>query len=338
MSLSIQEQVSLKPFNTLGIDVSARYVVFVNDTTTLLEALAWAEQKNVDVIVIGGGSNTVLTQPIEGLVLIIQTQGIHIVEQQGSAVIVEAQAGVVWHELVQWSVQQGLGGIENLSLIYGTVGAAPVQNIGAYGVEFKDVCHQVQAINRATRTLRSFNALECCFSYRDSFFKHHPDQWIITKIQLKLDYKSPINVGYAALQSNLPVQADQLSYEQVSQLVIQTRQQRLPNPSQLANVGSFFKNPIVSVEKAEQLKQQYADLVTYPYGVGLVKLAAGWLIDKAGLKGFREGDVGTYPLQALVLVNYGEATGKEVLQFAKKIQAIVDEKFGVLLEPEPVIL
>lgn len=338
MSLNIQENVSLKPFNTLAIDVNARYLIFIKESDILIEALAWAEQKNINVTVIGGGSNTVLTQNIEGLVLIIQNQGIRIVEQQGSAVIVEAQAGVLWHDLVLWSVQHGLGGIENLSLIYGTAGAAPVQNIGAYGVEFKDVCYQVQAINRATRTLRLFTPEECRFNYRDSFFKHHPDQWIVTKIQLKLDYKAPINVGYAALQSNLPAQTEQLSYEQVSQLVIQTRQQRLPTPSQLANAGSFFKNPIVSIEKAEQLKQQYTDLVTYPYSLGQVKLAAGWLIDKAGLKGFREGEVGTYPLQALVLVNYGHATGKDVLQFAQKIQAMVNEKFGVLLEPEPVIL
>ncbi len=338
MSLNIQEHVSLKPFNTLGIDVNARYMLFIEDSATLLEALAWAEQHNINVTVIGGGSNTLLTQDIDSLVLVIQTQGIRIVEQQGSAVIVEVEAGVVWHELVTWSVQQGLGGIENLSLIYGTVGAAPVQNIGAYGVEFKDVCHQVQAINRVTRTVRLFTAEECSFSYRDSFFKHYPEQWIVTRVQIRLDHKAPVNIGYAALQSNLPEHTDQLSYEAVSQLVIKTRQQRLPNPMQLGNAGSFFKNPIVTIEKAEQLKQQYADLVTYPYSVGQVKLAAGWLIDKAGLKGFREGDVGTYPLQALVLVNYGTATGKDVLQVAQKIQTIVKEKFGVLLEPEPVIL
>lgn len=335
---AIQENVSLKPFNTLGIDVKAQYLSFITDEAMLLEALAWADTQALNITVIGGGSNILLTQDMSGLVLVMQTQGIRIIHQQGSVAIVEVAAGVVWNDLVSWAVEQGLGGIENLSLIYGTVGAAPVQNIGAYGVEFKDVCYQVQAVNRVTRELRTFSVQECAFSYRDSFFKHQADQWIITRVQMKLDAKASVNIGYAALQANLPEQTELLTYQEVSQLVIKTRQQRLPNPSQIGNAGSFFKNPIVSIEKAEQLKQQYPDLVIYPYAEGQVKLAAGWLIDRAGLKGLRDGDVGTYPLQALVLVNYGSATGKDVLSFAQRIQAEVNQKFGVVLEPEPVIL
>lgn len=338
MNLNIQENVSLKPFNTLGINVKARYCVFINDNELLYKALDWAQNKQLNVIVIGGGSNIVLTKDLHALVLVIQTQGIKIIEQKESIVIVEAQAGVIWHELVQWTVGHGLGGLENLSLIYGTVGAAPVQNIGAYGVEFKDVCYRVQALHRETRELRCFSAKDCDFSYRDSFFKHHPNEWIITKVQIKLDYQAPTNIGYAALQSNLPKEVVQLTYADISHLVIKTRQQRLPNPSQIGNAGSFFKNPIVTIEKAQQLKQQYPDLVTYPSDDGQVKLAAGWLIDKAGLKGRREGDVGTYPLQALVLVNYGLATGQNILAFAQNIQHIINAKFGVVLEPEPVIL
>ncbi|UYZ85269.1 UDP-N-acetylmuramate dehydrogenase [Entomomonas sp. E2T0] len=338
MNLAIAENVSLKPFNTFGIDVKARYLLVVKDVTELPQALLWAKTNNQAVTVIGGGSNVVFTKDINGLVLVLQTQGIKIIEQQASVAIVEVAAGVVWHELVRWSVAQGLGGIENLSLIYGTVGAAPVQNIGAYGVEFKDVCHSVQALNRLTGELHTFTTEQCCFSYRDSLFKHQPEQWIITKVQIKLDYKAPIHIGYAALQQNLPEQIDQLTYAQVSDIVIKTRQQRLPDPKQLGNAGSFFKNPIVSLEKAEQLKQQYPDLVTYPYAIKQVKLAAGWLIDKAGLKGLQEGDIGTYPLQALVLVNYGNVSGKAVLAFAQKIQEIVKQKFDIELEPEPIVL
>ncbi|MFD1260549.1 UDP-N-acetylmuramate dehydrogenase [Entomomonas asaccharolytica] len=338
MNLAIAENVSLKPFNTFGIDVKARYLFVVKEISTLQQALLWAKNNDLAVTVIGGGSNIVFTKDIDGLVLLLQTQGIEIIKQQDSVAIVEVAAGVVWHELVRWSVAQGLGGIENLSLIYGTVGAAPVQNIGAYGIEFKDVCHLVQALHRKTGDLHTFTTEQCCFSYRDSLFKHQPEQWIITKVQIKLDYKAPIHIGYAALQQSLPEQTDQLSYAQVSDLVIKTRQQRLPDPKQIGNAGSFFKNPIVSLEKAKQLQQHYPDLVTYPYDNDHVKLAAGWLIDKAGLKGIRDNEVGTYPLQALVLVNYGKATGLDILAFSQKIQATVKQKFGIELEPEPVIL
>lgn len=338
MSLAIAENVSLKPFNTFGIDVNARYLLIAKDTAVLKEALAWAKQHNLAVTIMGGGSNILFTHAIDGLVIIIQTQGIEIIEQQGTTAIVEVAAGVVWHNLVRWAVTQGLGGIENLSLIYGTVGAAPVQNIGAYGVEFKDVCHSVTALNRKTGELHTFTPEQCQFSYRDSLFKHQPEQWIITQVRIKLDYQAPLHISYAALQQNLPNQTAQLSYLEVSDLVIKTRQQRLPDPAQFGNAGSFFKNPIVSLEQAQQLQQQYPDLITYPYAINQVKLAAGWLIDKSGLKGVRDGEVGTYPQQALVLVNYGEATGEAILAFAKKIQQIVKEKFGVELEPEPVVL
>lgn len=338
MSLTIAENVSLKPYNTFGVEVTARYFMVVEDANVLTEALAWAKDRNIAVTVVGGGSNILFTQDIAGLVIVVQTQGIKIIEQMGSSVIVEVAAGVVWHQLVRWAVKQGLGGIENLSLIYGTVGAAPVQNIGAYGVEFKDICHLVTALNRQTGELHHFTAEQCQFGYRDSLFKQQPEQWIITHVQIKLDYQAPLHISYAALQQNLPNQTEQLTYLEVSDLVIKTRQQRLPDPQQFGNAGSFFKNPIVSLEQAQQLQQLYPDLVTYPYASKQVKLAAGWLIDKSGLKGLREGEVGTYPQQALVLVNYGQATGNDILGFAQKIQQRVKQKFGIELEPEPVLL
>ena len=338
MSLPIVENVSLDYFNTFGVDVNARYLLAIHDDETLVEALVWAKNKALPVTVLGGGSNVLLTKDIEGLVLLIQTQGIAIIQQEGSSVIVEAAAGVFWNDLVQWSVKKELGGIENLSLIYGTVGAAPVQNIGAYGVEFKDVCHSVKALNRITGEFTLFSAKECCFSYRDSIFKHQLDQWVVTQVRLKLDYQAPIQIGYSALQQNLPVSHETLNYKQVSDIVMKTRRQRLPDPAKLGNAGSFFKNPIVSLEKADELKKQFPDLVTYPYDELQVKLAAGWLIDKAGLKGIRNENVGTYPLQALVLVNYGGANGEDILNFACHIQQVVDDKFGVILEPEPVVL
>lgn len=337
MRVVITEHVSLKSYNTFSVDIKARYFAVIYTIEQLYEALAWANEKAITFTVFGGGSNLLLTKDIDGLVLVMQTQGIRILEQQDKQVIVEAEAGVVWHELVCWAVSQNFGGIENLSLIPGTVGAAPVQNIGAYGVELKDVCHSVVAINRQTLDVKTFSQAECQFSYRDSFFKHHPEQWIVLQVRFKLDQAAPIHIGYAALRQNLPKQTDGLSYAEVSQLVTKTRQQRLPDPKVLANAGSFFKNPIVSIDHAEQLKKQYPDLVTYPYSEQSVKLAAGWLIDKAGLKGYREGDVGTYPEQALVMVNYGKATGSEILAFATKIQATVKEIFKVQLEAEPVI-
>lgn len=337
MTLAVTDNVSLKPFNTLGLDVKARYLVVIEDIGTLRKALVWANKQALTVKVIGGGSNIILSHDIDGLVLLMRSRGVQIIAKQGTSHIVEVAAGMVWQDLVMWSVKQGLGGIENLSLIYGTVGAAPVQNIGAYGVEFKDVCEEVDALNRQTGLLQTFTAEQCQFSYRDSIFKHQAEQWIITKVRIKLDSKAPIQIGYAALQQNLPAQADTLTYAEISQLVVKTRQQRLPDPSELANVGSFFKNPIVSQQKANQLKEQYPDLVVYPYQDQQVKLAAGWLIDKAGWKGYREGEVGTYPKQALVLVNYGQATSNDILTFAHKLQADVAQKFGVNLEAEPVL-
>lgn len=337
MTLTILENTSLQTLNTFGINVSARYLVIATEVTHIEHALRWAKERNIEIIILGGGSNVLFTHPIDGLVIIIKTQGIEVIEQQGTMTIVEAQAGVVWHQLVMWAVNQGLGGIENLSLIFGTVGAAPVQNIGAYGIEFKDVCHSVVALNRFTGKVCIFTSEACQFGYRDSFFKHHPNQWVILKVRIRLDYKAPIHIGYAALQQNLPEKTCELSYADISKLVVETRQQRLPNPAELGNAGSFFKNPIVSLEKAKQLQKDYPDLVMYPYDAKQVKLAAGWLIDKAGWKGCREGNVGTYAKQALVLVNYGQATGEDILVFSKKIQASIKERFGVELEPEPII-
>lgn len=338
MTLNIRENVSLKPYNTLCLEVKARYLLLIEEAAMLQKALVWAKHKQLAINIIGGGSNLVLTKDLTGLVLLMRTKGIAIIAEQGTQVIVEAAAGVVWQDLVQWSVEQNLGGLENLSSIYGTVGAAPVQNIGAYGVEFKDVCYSVLALHRETGQFHTFTADQCQFAYRDSVFKQQANQWIVVKVSLKLDRQAPINLSYAALQQNISEQSVPLTYAKVSQLVTNTRLQKLPNPKELANVGSFFKNPIVSLQKAQQLMRQYPDLVTYPYQKQQVKLAAGWLIDKAGLKGHREGQVGTYPKQALVLVNYGKATGLEILAFANKLQFIVNQKFGVLLELEPVVL
>lgn len=338
MNLRIDENVSLKAYNTLSLEVKARYLLLIEDDVMLPQALAWAHQRQLAITVIGGGSNLVLTRDIAGLVLIMRTQGISIVTEQGSQVIIEVAAGVVWQHLVKWSVEKGLGGIENLSLIYGTVGAAPVQNIGAYGVEFKDVCYSVLALHRETGQFHTFTTQQCQFGYRDSVFKQQAEQWIVVRVRLQLDRQAPINVSYAALQQNLVEPVASLTYAKVSQLVIKTRQQRLPNPQELANVGSFFKNPIVSYQKAQQLLKQFPDLITYPYQDQWIKLAAGWLIDKAGCRGYREGQVGTYPKQALILVNYGKATGIEILNFAQKLQARVQQKFGVILELEPVVV
>lgn len=334
--LAIEENISLKPFNTLGVNVNARYLAYVNTNQQLSELVDWAHLRHLPIRVIGGGSNVLFTKDQDALVLIMQTKGIELVAKNGSQHIIEVAAGEVWHDLVRWSLDRGLGGLENLSLIPGTLGAAPVQNIGAYGVEFKDVCQGVTAFNCDTNQVECFSNEQCRFGYRDSMFKQYPNRWIILSARLVLDSSAPLHINYAALKAKLPQDLSALNYRQVSQLVCETRLEKLPDPNVLGNAGSFFKNPIVSVEQADKLIQQYPDLVTYPYTKTMVKLAAGWLIDRAGLKGYREGDVGVYPKQALVLVNYGDAEGSDIVHFSNMIQQKVKKQFNVTLEPEPV--
>ncbi|NMX36043.1 UDP-N-acetylmuramate dehydrogenase [Pseudomonas sp. WS 5413] len=336
MSLDVQPQVSLKAFNSFGIDVRAQWFAEAHSDADVREGLAYAAAQQLPLLVIGGGSNLLLTQDIPALVLRMATQGIRVLHDDGQQVVVEAEAGEAWHPFVLWTLAQGFSGLENLSLIPGTVGAAPMQNIGAYGVEIKDVFAGLTALDRQTGELRDFSLEECNFAYRDSLFKHEVGRWLILRVRFTLNRVAHLKLGYGPVQQRLAEQGiAQATPSDVSRAICSIRSEKLPDPAVLGNAGSFFKNPLVSQELAAQLQLQYPDLVAYPQADGQVKLAAGWLIEKAGWKGFREGDAGVHRLQALVLVNYGAATGLDISSLAQRIQRDIAERFKVDLEMEP---
>jgi len=336
MSLQIRERVSLKPFNTFGIDVKARWFVDVSDDDQVREALAWAREHQVPVLPIGGGSNLLLTGDLELLVMRMASLGVRVLADDGQAVVVEAQAGEPWHPFVQQTLGMGLAGLENLSLIPGTVGAAPMQNIGAYGVEIKDVFHGLTAMDRETGELRDFSLQECAFGYRDSLFKREPGRWLILRVRFNLTRTAHLHLDYGPVRQRLAEQGIEVpTPADVSAAICSIRREKLPDPAELGNAGSFFKNPVVSAGVAERIKAEHADLVGYPQADGQVKLAAGWLIERAGWKGFRDGDAGVHRLQSLVLVNYGSATGAQLHALAMRIQADIAQRFGVALEMEP---
>jgi UDP-N-acetylmuramate dehydrogenase len=290
----------------------------------------------VKLLVIGGGSNLLLTKDVDALVLRMASRGIRITHQDCGAAIVEAEAGEPWHPFVQEMLGRGLAGLENLSLIPGTVGAAPMQNIGAYGVELKDVFHSLVALDRQTGELREFSLADCAFGYRDSVFKHQTGRWLILRVRLKLSFATSLHLDYGPVRQRLQEQGiKEPTPIQVSRAICAIRSEKLPDPATLGNAGSFFKNPVVSAQLAQQIKLLHPGLVAYPLPGGQVKLAAGWLIEQAGWKGFREGDAGVHALQSLVLVNYGTASGLELLSLARRIQTDILERFGVALEMEP---
>ena len=323
--------ISLKPFHTFGLDVKAAQYVEIS-TTDALQQLTPLTQP---FLILGGGSNMLFTKDFEGLVLHNQIKGIQILEESATEVLVEVGGGEVWHEFVLWSLQQNYGGIENLSLIPGSVGAAPIQNIGAYGVELKDVFHNLEAIHVETGVARTFTALDCQFGYRDSIFKQAlKGQYFITKVVLRLSKEHQLNVSYGAIQKVLEASNAPLSIQSISNAVIQIRQQKLPDPKEIGNSGSFFKNPIIPKSKCALLKAKHPNMPTYPVNEQEVKLAAGWLIDQLGWKGYRQGDAGVHKNQALVLVNYNQAQGQEIWALAQKIQTSVLEAYDIVLEPE----
>lgn len=336
MTLQVLAQVSLKPFNSFGIDVRAQLFAEAHNDDDVREALAYSAAHAVPLLVIGGGSNLLLTQDIPALVLRMASQGIRVLHDDGTQVVVEAEAGEAWHPFVLWTLEQGFCGLENLSLIPGTVGAAPMQNIGAYGVEIKDVFAGLTALDRHTGELRDFSLDECNFAYRDSLFKHETGRWLILRVRFALSRASHLKLDYGPVQQRLAGQGiTEATPNDVSRAICSIRREKLPDPAELGNAGSFFKNPLVSHVLAAELQALYPDLVAYPQADGQMKLAAGWLIDKAGWKGFRDGDAGVHKLQALVLVNYGDATGHDIANLAQRIQRDIAERFKVDLEMEP---
>ncbi|MCR8935395.1 MULTISPECIES: UDP-N-acetylmuramate dehydrogenase [Pseudomonas] len=336
MSLPVQAQVSLKPFNSFGVDVRAQLFAEAHSDDDVREALAYATAHDVPLLVIGGGSNLLLTADIAALVLRMATRGIRVLSDDGSRVVIEAEAGEPWHPFVLHTLALGFSGLENLSLIPGTVGAAPMQNIGAYGVEIKDVFAGLTALDRQTGELRDFSLEECNFAYRDSLFKQQPGRWLILRVRFKLDRGAQLHLEYGPVRQRLTEQGiEQPTPSDVSRAICSIRSEKLPDPALLGNAGSFFKNPLVSAAQVAQIKQEHPDVVAYAQADGQMKLAAGWLIERAGWKGFRDGDAGVHKLQALVLVNYGTATGLQLLSLAQRIQKDIAERFNVELEMEP---
>jgi UDP-N-acetylmuramate dehydrogenase len=339
MSTLIQEQVSLKRFNTFGIDVRAAMFANINTEADLQELLNNADAKNIPMLVLGGGSNILFTHDFSGLVVKISIPGIDVVEN-GDEVFLTAGAGVVWNDLVIFAVEKGYAGLENLSLIPGTVGASPVQNIGAYGVELKDVFSSCTAVAVEDGKKRTFYYDDCAFDYRDSVFKGRlRGKYIITSVTFKLSKSPMLNVQYGAIQSELERRnIHDPTITDISRIVAEIRQSKLPDPTTIGNAGSFFKNPIIGVETFEKLKNEHPDVVNFPVGNNQYKLAAGWLIEQCGFKGLVDGQTGTWKNQALVLVNHGAATGPEVYSFSERIIQKVEEEFGILLEREVNVL
>jgi len=336
MSLQVYPGVSLKPFNSFGVDVRAQLFAEAHSDDEVREALAYAAANAMPLLVIGGGSNLLLTADIHALVLRMATRGIRVLSDDGGQVVIEAEAGEPWHPFVQHTLAQGFSGLENLSLIPGTVGAAPMQNIGAYGVEIKDVFAGLTALDRQTGELRDFTLAQCNFAYRDSLFKQQPGRWLILRVRFTLNRTAHLHLEYGPVRQRLTEQGiDHPTPSDVSQAICSIRSEKLPDPLVLGNAGSFFKNPLVPAALVARLKGEYPDLVAYAQPDGQMKLAAGWLIEKAGWKGFREADAGVHKLQALVLVNYGGATGLQLLELAQRIQKDIWQRFSVELEMEP---
>lgn len=339
--MRIYQNASLQRFNTFGLDESAKEVWVMQDEDDVVEFATDKDALANLKLILGGGSNLLLTGPIDGLVAHVALRGKRVVEEHDDHVIVEGMAGENWHQFVLWTLENGWGGLENLSLIPGQVGTAPVQNIGAYGVELKDHFVDLDGFMLGTGEKRSFNLEECRFAYRDSVFKHEmKGKFLITAVRFKLTVKDhAIRTEYGAIQSELDKMGlVKPTIQQVSDAVIAIRQSKLPDPKEIGNSGSFFKNPIVPVSELERLKTDYPDIVAYPINDEEVKLAAGWLIDTAGWKGYRRGDAGVHEKQALVLVNYGDARGEEVYQLAKDIITDIQKRFGITLQPEVNVL
>lgn len=334
----LREQADLADLNTLAVSAKARYLVDVHSVDELEPALSWADENGLRPQLLGGGSNLVFVGDYPGLVLHIAMRGRVLEPVSNDEAILVLQAGENWHEAVLFAACEGYRGIENLALIPGTAGAAPVQNIGAYGVELCDTLESVTALDRANGQRVVLTAEQCNFGYRDSRFKREPGRYIILEIRLRLSRSAPFRLGYRDLQEWLSdIEACDLTPLDVAHAVMAVRQQKLPDPASLPNAGSFFKNPVVSPGEYEKLQKRFPDIVSYTVEDG-VKLAAAWLIDQAGWKGFRNETVGVHDRQALVLINHSGGSGRDVLALAEKVRASVLAKFGVALEIEPGII
>lgn len=337
-----QTNFDLQPYNTFGIRVFCDYFGRFTSVEELKSQLNEVRRLNLPLLILGGGSNLLLTEDFKGIVLRNEIKGIEVISENENEAIVRSGAGEVWHEFVLTCLDKNLAGIENLSLIPGSVGASPMQNIGAYGVEIKDTFHQLEALHIETGEVHVFSKEKCAFGYRESVFKRElKNQYVIVSVEFRLQKDAKVNTSYGAINDELLQQGvTNPTIQDVSRAVIAIRQSKLPDPKEIGNAGSFFKNPVVELGWAEKLKSEYSDLPMYPIPnqEQQVKLAAGWLIEKAGFKGLRIDNYGVHTKQALVLVNYGGSKGQDIFNLSTTILATIEEKFGVLLEREVNIL
>jgi UDP-N-acetylmuramate dehydrogenase len=330
--LHIQQNISLKPYNTFGIDVAAEYFAELNDLKEFDELTGSSLQKYI----IGGGSNILLTKPVTGLVIHNRLKGITLKKEDAHHVWLQAQAGEIWHDLVLHAINKGWGGIENLALIPGTVGASPMQNIGAYGVEAKEVIESVTFWYWKERVFLTYHNRECAFGYRDSIFKKQlQGKAFITSVVYKLSKQPKYNTSYGAIEKELEeMGVQELSVKAIAHAVMNIRRSKLPDPKQIGNAGSFFKNPTITKPAFDLLRERYQNIPSYKVSDLLVKVPAGWLIEQCGWKGYRKGDMGVHAKQALVLVNYGNANGSELWELSGEIVESVKKRFGIELDRE----
>lgn len=338
--LAILKDIDLKPYNTFGLSVNSRFFTEIKNLGDLKTVMQSKEYKSNKHLVIGGGSNILLTQVFDGLVIKNNITGISITEETDEYVKVKAGAGEIWHNFVMYCIKNNYAGLENLSLIPGCVGASPMQNIGAYGVEIKDVFDSLEAVHTVSGEQKIFLKEDCAFGYRESVFKRHlKDQYIITSVTFKLLKTPQLNTQYGAINEELQkMGVIHPGIKEVSDAVIAIRKSKLPDPKLIGNAGSFFKNPEVSGEKYQSLKNSFTNLVAYPLENGNYKLAAGWLIEQCGLKGFELNGAAVHDKQALVLINKSQANGKSIFDLSTHVMKTVYEKFGVELEREVNIL
>jgi len=335
--MQIRENILLKPYNTFGIDANAKYFASfesVDDLQKLLTDSLVKEQRNK--MILGGGSNILLTKDVEGIVLKNEIFGIDVIKEDEDHIYVKAGAGENWHRLVMYCVKNNYAGMENLSLIPGNVGASPMQNIGAYGVEVKDIFLELEAYHVQDKTKVRFSLPDCEFGYRDSVFKRkYKNQFVITSVTYRLNKKPVFQTSYGAIQQELEkMNVKKLSIQAISKAVVHIRSSKLPDPKEVGNAGSFFKNPQVDKEQFKQLQKEFPSIPSFPIDEQHVKVPAGWLIEQCGWKGFRKGDAGCYPKQALVLVNYGDAKGEDIYALSEEILQSVKAKFSIDLERE----
>lgn len=333
--MQIQKNISLKPYNTFGIAAKAKYFCEIRSVQELAQALQLKEYP--DKFVISGGSNMLITKDLDVLVLYINIKGIEVIREDGHFVFLKIMAGENWHQMVLWTLSQDYGGLENMSLIPGNTGTAPIQNIGAYGVELKDTFVNCEAMDVDTYALRTFTKADCRFGYRDSYFKNEgKGRFIITSVTLRLTKKNHVlNTSYGAIEKQLEEQGvDHPTITDISNAVIAIRRRKLPDPNELGNSGSFFKNPIVNATEFKAFSTKHPEAPYYKIDGDTYKIPAGWLIEQCGYKGKRFGDAGVHTEQALVLVNHANATGIEILELAHNIMASVQTKFGIEISPE----